>query len=132
MPTPSPEELRLLEQKHRHDREGRLFVHLADAYLKSGDLERAREVLDQGMRESGESPQARLLFAQMLIDSAKKVWEEVIREEPENEGALRSLAELEFAAGRRTESLTYYRALIRLDPGDNAVRARINSLTAKE
>ena len=43
------EEIAKLETLFAAHPEGRIFTHLAEAYRKAGELDRAREVLDTGL-----------------------------------------------------------------------------------
>ena len=93
------DEITRLEQEYEKDPEGRLFVHLAEAYRKSGELERALDLLEQGLEQHGDSVSARLVLAQVHAemgngDDARAVWEAVVRQDGENETALRALGDL--------------------------------------
>ncbi|MBW3628331.1 MAG: tetratricopeptide repeat protein [Gemmatimonadetes bacterium] len=130
------DEISRLEQEFEKDPEGRLFVHLADAYRKSGELERALDLLQQGLEQHGDSVSARLVLAQVHAEmgngeDARSVWEAVIRQDADNETALRALGDLELGAGRNGEALRYYRRLVELGAGDDALQARITELDGK-
>ena len=136
MPETARDEITRLEQEYERDPEGRLFVHLAEAYRKSGELDRAREVLLQGLDQHGESVSARLVLAQVHAEMgdgnrAREVWETVIRQDAENETALRALGDLEYGAGRKREALKYYRQLMMLGAGEEAISARVLELEGK-
>ena len=82
------DEITRLEQEFEKDPEGRLFVHLAEAYRKSGELERALDLLEQGLEQHGDSVSARLVLAQVHAEmgngeNARAVWEAVVRQDGE-------------------------------------------------
>ena len=133
MPESARDEIARLEQEYQNDPEGRLFVHLAEAYRKSGELERARDLLQQGLAQYGDLVSARLVLGQVLAEMgdgtrAREAWETVVRQDAENETALRALADLEFGAGRRGDALRYYRRLADLGVDDEALTSRISEL----
>lgn len=133
MPEPPRDEITRLEEEYEKDPEGRLFVHLAEAYRKSGELERARDLLNQGLAQHPDAISARVVLAQVHDelgdrDQARQAWEEVVRQDPEHENALRALAGIEYDNGRPREALGYYRRLRDLGAADEEVESRIAQL----
>ena len=133
MPEPARDEITRLEQEYEKDPEGRLFVHLAEAYRKSGELERARDLLEQGLQQHGDSISARIVLAQVhgemgRQDEARATWEDIVRRDEENEVALRARAEREYGAGRAREALTYYQRLRSIGVADAEIESRIAQL----
>jgi HD-GYP domain-containing protein (c-di-GMP phosphodiesterase class II) len=134
MPETARDEITRLEQEYEKDPEGRLFVHLAEAYRKSGELKRARELLQQGLEQHRDSVSARIVLAQVHgemgdAEAARTVWQEVVERDEENELALRALASIEHSAGNRAEALGHYRQLQQLGVEDGEVTARIAELS---
>lgn len=134
MPETARDEITRLEQEYEKDPEGRLFVHLAEAYRKAGELKRARDLLQQGLEQHQDSVSARIVLAQVHGEmgdgeAAREVWRQVVERDPENELALRALASLEDAAGRRSEALGYYVQLQQLGVEDDHVAGRIAELS---
>mgnify|MGYP006202799619 CR=1 FL=1 len=49
MPESSRDEIAKLEALYANNPEGRVFTHLAEAYRKAGELDRARAILEDGL-----------------------------------------------------------------------------------
>lgn len=130
--TPRDEITKLQEEYARHP-EGRLFVHLADAYRRSGDLERARDLLQQGLQQHDDYLSARILLAEVHTEmgeaeQARVIWREVLEQDPENERALRAAADLAYLSGHHQEALTHFRRLQEIGMDDDEVRALVREL----
>ncbi|MEX2571462.1 MAG: HD domain-containing phosphohydrolase [Gemmatimonadota bacterium] len=124
-----------MQKEYEKNPEGRLFVHLAEAYRRSGELEKARDLLVQGLVRHPDYLSARIVLAQVETelgnsDRAGEVWREVIDLDPDNELALWALAELEYNAGRTRESLVHYRRLTELGVDDTELDEMIALLEA--
>ena len=112
-----------LKEEYEKNPEGRLFVHLAEAYRRAGELEKARKVLNEGLERHSDYLSARIVLAQVETelgdtDRALEVWREVTQLDPDNELALWALAELEYNDGNAEQSLGYYRRLADLGVDD--------------
>lgn len=123
MPDTTQAEIARLEQEYRNNPEGRLFVHLAEAYRRAGELEKARDILSEGLQRHSDYLSARIVLAQVESglgeeDRALRVWREVVELDPENELALWALAETEYNQGNTRESLAYYKRLLELGVDD--------------
>lgn len=122
-----------LEALHAAHPDGRVFVHLADAYRRTGDLVRARELLDRGLRSHAGYASAHVVLARVLRDDgaaeeAIAAYRRVVELDPRNLEALRSLGELLAAAGRRGDALAYAREAAAIDPGDEGLRRLVAGL----
>ncbi|MBW3655741.1 MAG: tetratricopeptide repeat protein, partial [Gemmatimonadetes bacterium] len=96
------------------------FVQQAESLRESGDLDRAEELLVRGLRDHGGDPRARAALARVLADRgdterAEGVWRDVLGLDPDYVPALRALADISEAAGRRDEAMTFFRRLIRVE-----------------
>ena len=119
----SRSQLRKLKDEYARNPGSRVFVHLAEAYRKSGDLRQAQQVLTDGLRRHVDDPSGLVVLARVLTDQgeverAAGVWRDVLRQDPENVVALRSLAELADSAGRRDEAMQLFRRVVRLENGE--------------
>ena len=91
--------------------EGRLFVHLAEAYRRSGELEKARAILNQGLERHSDYLSARIVLAQVETElgatsRAAQVWREVIELDPDNEPAKAALQKLQAALVKQSPTPT--------------------------
>ena len=96
------------------------FVQQAESLRESGDLDRAEEMLVRGLRDHGTDPRARAALARVLADRgdterAEGVWRDVLGLDPDYVPALRALADISEAAGRRDEAMGFFRRLIRVE-----------------
>lgn len=129
------DEIARLQAEYEKNPEGRLFVHLAEAYRRSGELEKAREILREGLTRHSDYLSARIVLAQVETElgstgTAAEVWREVIKLDPDNELALWALAELEYNGGRPSQSLVYYKRLAELGVDDAELDEMIALLQA--
>ena len=113
--------------------EGRMFTHLAEAYRKAGELDRAREVLEHGLRRHPDYASAHVVLGRVLADQGKveeaaAAFRRVLELDPQNLVALRACADLAREAGRRDEALGYYREILALDPANEEVAELIRGL----
>jgi HD-GYP domain-containing protein (c-di-GMP phosphodiesterase class II)/CheY-like chemotaxis protein len=133
MPETTRDEIAKLQEEYAKHPEGRLFVHLAEAYRRSGELERARDLLQQGLQQHDDYLSARILLAEVHAEmgeeeQARATWREVLEQDPENERALRALADLAYVSGREQEALTHYRRIQEIGMDDDEVRDMIREL----
>jgi tetratricopeptide (TPR) repeat protein len=127
------EEIAKLETLYANNPEGRVFTHLAEAYRKAGELQRAREIVEDGLRRHAEYSSAHVVLGRVLMDlgeteSARGAFERVLELDAHNLIALRSLGEIAVGGGRPAEALPYYRELVSLDPADDRLRITIGRL----
>lgn len=129
------DEITKLETLYASNPEGRVFTHLAEAYRKAGELDRARDILDQGLRRHPDYASAHVVLGRVHADQgnpaeAAAAFTRVLQLDPENLIARRSLAESDRAAGRHGEALKHYRELLTHDPGDEEMQAIVAELEA--
>ena len=115
--------LRKLKDEYARNPGSRVFVHLAEAYRKAGELRQAHQVLADGLKRHVDYPSGLVVLAKVLADQgeaerAAAVWRDVVRLDPENVVALRALGDLAESAGRRDEAMQYYRRIVRLENGE--------------
>lgn len=133
MSEPFREEITRLEALYAGNPGGRVFTHLAEAYRKAGELDRARDILDRGLRNHGEYASAYVVLGRVLIDmgqsdEARAAFRRVIELDRHNLIALRSLGDLASEAGDTAKALRYYRELLALDPADEVLQATVARL----
>ncbi len=127
------EEIAKLEALYANNPGGRVFTHLAEAYRKAGELDRARRILDDGLVRHSDSASAHVVLGRVLLDQgetpeASSAFRRVLELDPENRVALRTLGDLNRKSGSRVEALDYYQKLQHLDPGDDELARLIEDL----
>ena len=115
--------------------EGRVFTHLAEAYRRAGELERARTLLEAGLERHADYASAHVVHGRVLLDlgleaEAEAAFRRVLGLDPENLVALRVLGDLARRAGRAAEALGYYEQLQLRDPSSEELDAVIGELRA--
>ncbi len=105
---------------------------LADAYLRSGALDRAATVLRDGLSRWPHHLAARVSLARVLLEiaeleQAETEIEAVLETEPEHWGALDLLATLKRQQGDRRGEVAVLCTLQRLAPGRREVERRLES-----
>ncbi len=115
------EEIERLESLYAENPEGRVFTHLAEAYRRAGDLDRAHQVLESGLLKHPEYSSAHVVLGRVRADEgdaegAVEAFRRVIELDPYNMVALRTLGDLSRDLGRPAEAVSYYSELLVLDP----------------
>ena len=134
MPESNREEIAKLEALYANNPGGRVFTHLAEAYRRTGDLDKARTILEDGIGRYPDYASAHVVLGRVLQDqghihSATVSFRRVLELDPENRVALRSLGDLARLSGRRQEALDHYRHLKSLDPTDEELHALVEDLS---
>ncbi|HUF67802.1 MAG TPA: tetratricopeptide repeat protein [Longimicrobiales bacterium] len=128
------DEIAKLESLFAMNPEGRVFTHLAEAYRKAGQLERARQVLEEGLQQHADYASAHVVLGRVLEDSghdeqATAEFRRVLELDRHNLVALRSLGQRAVRAGQTEEALHYYGELAVLDPTDPEIQDTLRGLT---
>jgi tetratricopeptide (TPR) repeat protein len=135
MPETNREEIAKLEALYASNPEGRVFTHLAEAYRKGGNYDRARMILEQGLLKHPAYASAHVVLGRVLMDldlmeEAAESFRRVLQLDPHNLVALRSLGDLARAAGRNVEAMGYFEELRHQDPSNEELAVIINELLA--
>ena len=136
MPEMNRDEIAKLEALYASNPEGRVFTHLAEAYRKAGEFDRARKILDQGLTKHPNYASAYVVLGRVQLDvgeaaEAENSFRRVLELDPHNLVALRSLGDIARADGRREQALAYFEELRHQDPGNDEVEAFIRELRAE-
>ena len=135
MPESSRDEIAKLEALYANNPGGRVFTHLAEAYRKAGELDRARAILEEGLTKHAGYASAHVVLGRVLMgleqnDEAVTTFRRVLELDPHNLIALRSLGDLSRAAGRNDEALHYFEELQHQDPNNEGIADVITELRA--
>ncbi|HEY0811235.1 MAG TPA: tetratricopeptide repeat protein [Longimicrobiales bacterium] len=135
MPESNRDEIAKLEALYATNPAGRVFTHLAEAYRKAGEYDRARTILEQGLEKHPAYASAHVVFGRVLMDlnksdQAVEAFRKVLQLDPHNLVALRSLGDLAREAGRNAEAMGYFEELRHLDPSNDEIGRIITELLA--
>jgi hypothetical protein len=114
------------------DNPGRYFVALAGAWREAGEIGRAEEILRENLKRfPGLS--AHVLLGRCLADrgafqEAANEFHYVLSIDAQNLIALRTLAEMAAAGGRRAEAEKWYNELLAVDPMNAEARSSLQEL----
>ncbi len=127
------DEIAKLESLYASNPEGRVFTHLAEACRKAGQHERAREILEDGLRRHPDYASAHVVLGRVLLDTgdttnAMSEFRRVLELDRHNLVALRSLGDLAASSGNTDEALHYYDELSVLDPSDGGIQEELRKL----
>jgi tetratricopeptide (TPR) repeat protein len=136
MPDAHRDDIAKLESLYAEHPEGRIFTHLAEAYRKAGELDRAVEVLHSGLERHPEYSSAHVVLGRVLHDQGKTddaefAFRRVLDLDRHNLVALRALGDLARADGRNDEALNYYQRLLDVEPADEDVRSVMDEMTSQ-
>src|SRR5687768_16144699 len=121
------EEIAKLEALYASNPGGRVFVHLAEAYRKAGEHDRARRILTEGLERHSDSASAYVVLGRVLADAeedteAEAAFQRVLELDSGNLVALRWLGDLARKHGRAEEARAHYRELLARNPNNQEVR----------
>ena len=133
MPDAHRDEIAKLESLYSDHPEGRIFTHLAEAYRKGGELDRAREILEQGIQLHPDYASAHVVRGRVLMDQgepaeAVAAFEQVLKLDTHNLVALRAMGDLARTEGRRQDAEDYYERLLEVEPADQDVLEALEDL----
>jgi tetratricopeptide (TPR) repeat protein len=135
MPESNRDEIAKLEALYATNPAGRVFTHLAEAYRKAGEYDRARAILEQGLEKHPTYASAHVVLGRVLMDlnksdEAVESFRKVLQLDPHNLVALRSLGDLARAAGRNAEAMGYFEELRHQDSSNEEISGIIAELLA--
>jgi hypothetical protein len=127
------EEIARLEALYATHPGGRVFVHLAEAYRKSGEHDRARAVVEEGLARHADAASGYVVLGRILTDvgdpaGAQAAFGRVLELDAGNLVALRGLGELAWSSGRLEEAREHYRELLSRNPSSDEARAALTEL----
>ncbi|MGH7442444.1 MAG: tetratricopeptide repeat protein, partial [bacterium] len=121
------DELRDLERKWAQNPDSMIFVQLADAYRRSGNLERSVESCLKGLARHPTYATARIILGRDYFDLGK--WDEAAAEfrrveavDADNILVHRMMGQIALRQGRTTEAISRQQRVLALDPDDVAAQ----------
>lgn len=135
MPASLEDEIRRLRDRFwsERDPDGRVFAPLADAHRRAGELDRAAELVEDGLSRLPEFAPGHLVSARILRDrgdaeAASAAYRRALELDPENVEALREAAAVAEGADRTARALELWHRLSRLEPEDPGLREHVREL----
>jgi tetratricopeptide (TPR) repeat protein len=122
------DELQNLIERYSRARDSRVFAPLADAYRKSGDVDKAIEILERGLEKMPTYASAHVILGKCYYDKgaterAKSEFRRVLELDGENLVALKFMGDILLAEDKRPEAAEFYRRILAID-ATNAEVAR--------
>jgi len=130
---PLSSEIQRLSNKVATDPQSRLFVQLADEYLKHGLMEEAIGVLSDGIQHHPTHVAARIMLGKTYLKTkqmrqAKDEFEAVVQIYPENIVAHKQLANIYREVGQLGEAITICNKILAIDPKDQETKTALTSI----
>jgi tetratricopeptide (TPR) repeat protein len=130
------EEIAKLESLYASNPGGRVFVHLAEALRKAGELERARSILTEGLARHTDSASGFVVLGRVLADlgsadEAEAAFRQVLGLDGGNLVALRGLGDIARLRGRYAEAVEHYRELLSRSPSNDEVQSLLETMDAE-
>ena len=139
MPESLDQEIIKLQDLHGSSRDpnGRAFVPLADAYRRAGELEKALDLLQEGLNRHPEYTSAHVVSSWVHLDrgaveEALGSLELVLGLDRDNRAGLRGLGQALNEKGDRDGAIEHLTRLAELEPEDAEVRTLIETIQAAE
>jgi tetratricopeptide (TPR) repeat protein len=130
---PLSPEIAKLTEKLAADPKSRLFVPLAEEYIKSGMLEEAQSVLEDGLKihpnfTSAKTTLGKVYFEKGQMQEAKTLFEALIAVNPDNYFAHRRLARIYHEEGRTEDARKSCNAVLAANPKDEEMNTLLESI----
>ncbi|HSE67468.1 MAG TPA: tetratricopeptide repeat protein, partial [Gemmatimonadales bacterium] len=128
-------EIDKLERRWKENPQGTVFAPLAEVYRKDGQLERAREVLQQGLVNNPDHIPGNIVLGRCCLDmhddgGAEAAFSHVLELDPENVIALKALGEITERQGRLAEAFQWLGRLLHVDPTNDDAREQLKRIEA--
>ncbi|HET8580667.1 MAG TPA: tetratricopeptide repeat protein [Nitrospiraceae bacterium] len=123
-----PPEIDMLAKKLAKDPQSKVFIQLAEEYVKAGLFHEASAVLEDGLKTYPTFLTARVALGRVyyqlgLVPKAKAMLEEAVKMSPENLLAHRTLAQLYVQEGASESALRSCSVVLSANPQDEEVLA---------
>jgi tetratricopeptide (TPR) repeat protein len=129
------DEIRRLSDDLARDPGSLVFMQLAEALRRQGQLDHAFRIAARGVERHPDNANAHDLLARIAadrgeLDRASSAWQTVLRLAPTHVGARKGLGFLCFQQGRLEEAEAHLSDAARCDPGDAGVAAALGHVRA--
>jgi tetratricopeptide (TPR) repeat protein len=126
-------EIRHLQERYDRSPDSRIFAPLADAYRKSGEVDRAIGLCEKGIEGYPAYASAHVILGKCFYDKgaterSRAEFERVIEIDPENLVALKFLGDILMSEGDRDASISCYRKILTIDPMNDEVSGKLKGL----
>jgi tetratricopeptide (TPR) repeat protein len=120
------DDIRAMTLEFARDPDGMVFLRLGEALRVRGDVEAATSVALAGLERYPDLPDARDLYARILVDAdqpdqARQVWEGILEQDARHVGAHKGLGFLYYARGDIDASLDHLELALSADPTEGSV-----------
>jgi TolA protein len=120
-------EIKELTKKLEQSPDSMVFVQLADAYRRSGDLEKCVEICVQGLERHPTYTTARTILGRAYLDLGKLdeaagEFKKIEASDPENIVAQRMLGQIFMQKGLYAEAIVRHQKVLALDPDDGSAQ----------
>jgi len=128
-------EIQRFERRYAAEPGSLVFARLADACRKAGQLDRALEVVEEGLAKHPDYLSAHLVHARILrrldrLETAAEALERALGLDSQNLVALRARAELALDVGDAATAARSYERILEIEPFDLAVRDALRDVRA--
>jgi len=125
-----------LQKKVDKDPDSKIFLPLAEEYRKSGMIEEAITICQEGLKKHPNYVSARVVLGRAYMDlkrtiEAQAEFEEVISKIPDNLMANKFLGDIYFMQGNLNGALERYQTVLRLDPYNEEVSSNVKKILEK-
>ncbi len=125
-----------LQKKLDKDPDSKIFLPLAEEYRKSGMLEEAITICQEGLEKHPNYVSARVVLGRAYMDlkrtiEAQAEFEEVISKIPDNLKANKYLGDIYFMQGNLKSASERYQTVARLDPYNKEVASKVKEILEK-
>lgn len=126
-------ETRQLQERYDRSPDSRIFAPLADAYRKSGEVDKAIELCEKGLEGYPDYASAHVILGKCFYDKgaterSRAEFERVIEIDPENMVALKFMGDILMSEGDRDASISCYRRILAIDPTNDEVSGKLKGL----
>jgi predicted regulator of Ras-like GTPase activity (Roadblock/LC7/MglB family)/Flp pilus assembly protein TadD len=129
-------EIKELSKKLSSNPDSMVFVQLADAYRRAGDLEQSVQVCQQGLERHPTYTTARAILGRNFLDlgrldEAEAEFRKIEVADPENIMAHRMLGQISMQKGLYAEAISRQQRVLSLDPEDSTAQELLQEALAK-
>jgi predicted regulator of Ras-like GTPase activity (Roadblock/LC7/MglB family)/cytochrome c-type biogenesis protein CcmH/NrfG len=129
-------EIKELSKKLAQNPDSMVFVQLADAHRRAGDLEQSVQVCQQGLERHPTYTTARAILGRNFLDlgrldEAEAEFRKIEVADPENIMAHRMLGQISMQKGLYAEAISRQQRVLSLDPEDSTAQELLQEALAK-